>query len=321
MVLAELWSNRGVFEPSLVPPADPHDESLWFCVRRSEILIYEADGAPAVPSGPAAPPLEAEHVHMLGLLDGVPVWGIDVPAEASEPEGHRFVNLRSLYSLLPDQQWTLAGRAEQIVQWDQTHRFCGRCGEPTDRMASERARQCPKCKLMAFPRLTPAVIMLVEKGDEMLLAHGRLFPGKFYSALAGFVEPGETLEHAVEREVREETGIAVKDVKYFGSQPWPFPNSLMIGFNATYASGEIDIDPNEIVDAGWYTVDNLPNVPRGGMSIAGWLIQDFIERQERKAAGAGGSYLDEEEDTGSSLDRSVFAPTSEARRGSIWNRG
>jgi NAD+ diphosphatase len=119
--------------------------------------------------------------------------------------------------------------------------------------------------------------MLVRKGDEILLGHGRQFPGRFFSTLAGFVEPGETLEEAVAREVMEEVGIEITDIRYFGNQPWPFPHSLMVGFTAKWASGEIDPDPEELVEAGWYRADDLPPAPIGGMSIAGWMIEAWLE--------------------------------------------
>jgi len=133
---------------------------------------------------------------------------------------------------------------------------------------------------MAFPRLTPAVITLVEREDgKALLAWGRQFPGRFFSALAGFVEPGETLEQCVAREVKEEVGIEVANIRYYGSQPWPFPNSLMIGFQADYASGDLVLQEEEIVEAGWFGPEELPPVPKGRMSIAGWLIEDWLERR------------------------------------------
>ncbi len=144
----------------------------------------------------------------------------------------------------------------------------------------ERARRCDGCGLMAFPRLTPAVIALVERDDgQALLAWGRQFPGRFFSALAGFVEPGETLEQTVVREVYEEVGVRVDNVRYFGSQPWPFPHSLMVGFNADFVEGELTLQEDEIVEAGWFRHDDLPPVPRGRMSIAAWLIDDWVHRQ------------------------------------------
>ena len=152
------------------------------------------------------------------------------------------------------------GRAEQIVNWDRTHRFCGRCGTATELQDNERARRCPACGQLAFPRLSPAIITLVTRGErdeEVLLAHGRQFPGRFYSALAGFVEPGESIEEAVRREVAEEAGITVGEVRYLASQPWPFPSSLMIGCIGTALDREITRDGDELEDARWFSRDEV----------------------------------------------------------------
>lgn len=166
----------------------------------------------------------------------------------------------------------------QLVEWERTHRFCGRCATPTEPAMGERARRCPTCGLLAFPRLAPAIITLIERDDgRALLARGRTFPIPMYSCIAGFVEPGETLEQAVHREVREEVGVALDNVRYWASQPWPFPHSLMLGFTAEWAGGEIVIDEAEIVDAKWFSADDLPPIPPG-ISIARRLIDDWIER-------------------------------------------
>ncbi|MFN0095890.1 MAG: NAD(+) diphosphatase [Dehalococcoidia bacterium] len=258
-------------------PDDPEHDAVWFVVRRSEILVIDTPDGPRLPSGRRAAPIAGRTSHVLGTLRGSVAWGIDAEDEDA-PDGHRWMPLRGLFGQIDEVDWVVAGRAEQIVAWDRTHRFCGRCGTPTESHQAERSRVCPRCKLLAYPRLSPATITLVERGDEVLLAHGRQFPGRFYSTIAGFVEPGENLEQCVIREVEEETGITVTDVKYFGSQPWPFPNSLMLGFTAKYASGDISIQESEIVDAGWFRPDNLPPCPRGGMSIAGWLIEDWLRR-------------------------------------------
>jgi len=145
---------------------------------------------------------------------------------------------------------------------------------------TERAKECPQCGLLHFPRLAPAIIVLVERDQEFLLARSRHFLPGMYSVLAGFVEPGESLEEAVVREVKEEVGVDIKDIKYFGSQPWPFPHSLMIGFTATYAGGEISLNDSEIEDAGWFTVNNLPRIP-GKISIARKLIDGYLAKQGR----------------------------------------
>ena len=164
-----------------------------------------------------------------------------------------------------------------MVAWNQHHRFCGKCGHLTEYKTDERARACPQCGLINYPRLSPAIIVAVLRDNRILLAHSQRFPAKFYSVLAGFVEPGESLEECVKREILEEVGISVKNIRYFGSQPWPFPDSLMIGFTAEYAGGEIKVDPVEILDAGWFSADNLPPIPPK-LSIARHLIDWFTEK-------------------------------------------
>jgi NAD+ diphosphatase len=171
----------------------------------------------------------------------------------------------------------MAGRAKQIVGWHATHRFCGRCGGKTEPAPGELAKRCTRCGMMHYPRLSPAAIILVERGDLILLARSPGFPKGLYSVLAGFVEPGESIEETVAREIREEVGIGVENVAYFGSQPWPFPNSLMIGFTADYADGELAPDPGEIEDAGWYKAHDLPQLPPK-TSIARAMIDDFVKR-------------------------------------------
>ncbi len=221
--------------------------------------------------------------HLLGLDDGVPIYAVAAgtyPDLADEyAETGRWVHLRALFGAVPDDQWAMAGRASQVLTWERDHQYCGRCGTRNEPHPIDRAQECPACGLQSFPRLTPAIITLVERDDgRALLAWGARFPGRFYSALAGFVEPGESLEECVAREVREEVGIEVDEVTYFGSQPWPFPHSVMIGFRAHYAGGDIVVQEEEIVEADWYHPADLPPVPRGGLSIAGWLIDDWIRR-------------------------------------------
>ncbi|HEX9993510.1 MAG TPA: NAD(+) diphosphatase [Acidimicrobiales bacterium] len=208
----------------------------------------------------------------LGSIDGVACWAVDA-VDAGGLAGA--VGLRDLYAQVDRPVWAMAGRAVQLVEWARTTRFCGRCGTATEAVPGERARRCPACGLLAFPRLAPAVIVLIERDDRMLLARGRGFPTRMYSCLAGFVEPGETLEEAVHREVAEEVGVDVADVRYFGSQPWPFPHSLMIGFTARWAGGELTPDGTEIVDAGWFGVDDLPPLP-SRLSIARALVDAWL---------------------------------------------
>ncbi|TVR24763.1 MAG: NAD(+) diphosphatase [Ilumatobacter sp.] len=217
--------------------------------------------------------------HFIGLVSGTAWWAVDVP-HGDDPSDGAAVDLYGFHGRSSEAEWLAAGRAVQIVEWARTHRFCGRCGTPTGPAPRERAMQCPDCGLLAYPRVAPAMITLVTRGDpgrdqEALLARGVQWKVPMYSCLAGFVEPGESLEAAVHREVTEEVGIVVVNATYRASQPWPFPHSLMVGFRAEYQSGEIECDPSEIAEAGWYRRDQLPMVPPG-ISIARRLIDEWM---------------------------------------------
>jgi NAD+ diphosphatase len=261
--------------------SDPR--SLWLAFRENELLVILEETGARVPSGAEwdALALPADEPHAVGTLAGDEVWAAGLPAGTGPPEGLAFLGLRRLFGALDEEAWKLAGRAAQIVEWDRTHRFCGRCGAATERKQGELARVCPRCGLQQFPRISPAVIVRIERGNEVLLARSPHFAPGVYSAIAGFVEPGESLEEAVVREVREEVGVEVMNVRYFGSQPWPFPHSLMIGFVADYASGGLRLQEGEIEDAGWFTVDALPGLP-SRYSIARRLLDDFISRRSRR---------------------------------------
>lgn len=196
-----------------------------------------------------------------------------------ELHGHHWADLRRLLVVLSESQYEMAARALQILQWRKDHRFCGRCGGATISHEQEMAKHCEPCDLLFYPRLSPCVIMLITRGDECLLARNANFPGPFYSALAGFIEVGETIESSLRREVYEEVGLEVGRLSYFGSQSWPFPSQLMIGFYAEYAQGEINIDGEEIVEANWYRYDDLPLIPNQH-TLAGQLINQFVRLQQ-----------------------------------------
>ena len=223
--------------------------------------------------------------HFLGLLDGHFVWGVDA-LELDDPDERDpalYRDLRMQWGALDEVRWMVAGRGIQVVEWARTHRFCGRCATPNEPTTTpgERALRCPSCGLLAFPRLAPAVITLIEREDgRVLLARNVHFPGAMYSLLAGFVEPGETLEECVARETKEEVGVDVDQITYWGSQPWPFPHSLMIGFRARYAGGDIVLQEDEIADAAWFARDDLPVVPPP-MSIAGRILGAWREEGDR----------------------------------------
>ena len=262
-----------MFVPAVRLPETPSPRAMWFAFHGDQLLVASEATLPEWPELEAlgASPAAA---HYLGRLEDLDCFALELEAV---PDGRSLEGLRALYGRLPDELFAVAGRAAQIVEWDRTHRFCGRCGEPTERMEDERARRCPRCDLLAYPRLSPAVIMLVRRGgDEILLARNAARGGTFWSVLAGFVEPGETLEEAVVREVREEVAIAITDVRYFGSQPWPFPHQLMIGFTARHASGELTVDPAELIEAGWFRRDRLPEQLPSRMSIARRLIDSAV---------------------------------------------
>ena len=190
--------------------------------------------------------------------------------------GLAFRKLRSLFGTMDEALLSVAGRAFQISNWARTHRFCGACATPTVHVAGERCVKCPTCGFMAYPRISPAMMVLIKRGDSILLARHSASPAAFFTALAGFVEAGESVEEAVHREVFEEVGLKVRNIAYFGSQPWPFPHSLMIAYTAEFESGEIKIDEAEIAEAGWFgPADALPKIPHG-VSIASELIRAHL---------------------------------------------
>jgi NAD+ diphosphatase len=192
-----------------------------------------------------------------------------------------FVGLRKLFGRLDDDVFGTAMRTVQIVAWDRDNQFCGRCGNSMEVREYERAKFCPSCGLTRYPRISPAIIVAVVKdGNKLMMARNHRYPAGWYSVLAGFVEPGETLEDTVAREVREEVGIEVSDISYFGSQPWPFPDSLMVAFTAAYAGGDIVIEEEELEDARWFTLAQMPDLIPSKMSISRRLIDWFIESQQ-----------------------------------------
>jgi NAD+ diphosphatase len=223
------------------------------------------------------PAVDFRSEHYLGLLDGKDLW-VRVINNVELPAGYAWLGLRSQLEILSPEYFQLAGRALQIAQWFYDHQYCGRCGRATQQDSADRATCCHHCQLRFYPRISPCMIVLVTRGDEVLLAHHQRASRIVYSTLAGFVEAGESVEECVRREVFEEVGIKVGELKYFQSQPWPFPSQLMLGFFAEYESGVINIDPQEIVDAKWFRFDELPAVPVPA-SVAGQLIGHYVEQR------------------------------------------
>ena len=272
--------HKEKFISGVIPPTERLELAWWFVFQKSKLLVYQEPSPASLPCLADLRELGLTPLshHYLGRLDNRPCYTAEVAEGTIPPAGMTFEGLRRLYGSLDENLFWIAARAVQIVDWDRTHRFCSRCGAPLNMKITERAKECPQCGLLYFPRLAPAIIVLVQRGYQLLLARSRHFMPGMYSVLAGFVEPGESLEEAVTREVREEVGIEVKDIHYFASQPWPFPHSLMIGFTATYAGGEISLNDDEIENASWFEVDSLPQIP-GKISIARRLIDWFIEKQ------------------------------------------
>ncbi|MDE1943156.1 MAG: NAD(+) diphosphatase [Betaproteobacteria bacterium] len=262
-----------VFEPLLTLPDGLKEAECWFVFRGNHLLVASGDGGFSLPQAEIAATLPSPlRSHVLGLLGGKSCCGVEVAQEIPPPPGHEFLGLRTLFGRFDEALLALAGRAFQIIDWDRTHQFCGRCGTPTQLRDHERVRTCPACGLSAYPRIAPVVMGLVQRGRELLLARSPHFAPGVYSAIAGYCEAGENLETALQREIREEVGVEVDDIRYFRSQSWPFPHSLMIAFTCRYRSGQVVPQPGEIEDARWFSVDNLPPLPHP-VSIARQLIE------------------------------------------------
>ncbi len=302
------FTSPGDFEAGVAAPRSTSpkgEEAHWFVFRGDRLLVElgppnpRPSDDPRVPSRAAWAKLpsgrallknnnwlwfEPARTLYLGRLAGVDCWAAEAPAQVPvPPPGMGFESLRALFSVLEDAHFALAGRAVQLVDWDRNHLFCGRCGAATESRSEERSRVCPACRLAAYPRIAPAVMALIRRDDEVLLARSPHFPPGMYSALAGFVEAGETLEQCVAREVEEEVGVRVSGIRYFASQPWPFPNSLMIAFVCDWTSGEIRPQAGEIEAANWFKVLQLPKLP-SKISIARRLIDSLTEEMRVKLA-------------------------------------
>tara|TARA_Y100000768_G_scaffold312088_1_gene246777 strand:+ start:108 stop:941 length:834 start_codon:yes stop_codon:yes gene_type:complete len=214
----------------------------------------------------------------LGFLNNKPCYLSELTSESKIDDGTMLTPLRNLLGRIPDSLFTVCSRSIQLSEWYKNNQFCGACGSKMQRHNTERAMYCECNNLLIYPKISPCIIVLVTKGEELLLAHNKNFPGAFYSTLAGFIEAGESAESAIHREIYEEVKIKVKNIKYYGSQSWPFPSQLMLGYHAEYLEGEITPDGEEIDSADWFNYRKLPQVPTGNISISGQLIESYIER-------------------------------------------
>ncbi|MCW5575245.1 MAG: NAD(+) diphosphatase [Burkholderiales bacterium] len=260
------------YTPLVTPPAAQDSPALWFAFQRGSILVSNAESAAL----PCCCTLEEHGVatvrhHYLGLLGNQHCYAAEIDEGQPLPAGWAPLGLRDLFGMVDSTLAALSGRALQIIDWERDHQFCSRCGTPMRARTDERARACPSCRFTSYPPVSPAVMVLITRGRELLLARKAVWPAGRYSAIAGFVEPGEMLEDTVVRETREEVGVEVGELRYFGSQPWPFPHSLMVAFTAEYAGGPVRPDGVEIEEAAWFDAEALPRLPPS-VSISRRLI-------------------------------------------------
>lgn len=251
------------------PPSEVQPTIIWLVFWQSKLLLSADD---QLPQGVQAP-VPASDQQFVGLWDGVPCWA--VRAQSAEPPPH--YHYQPLRQLLDETMFMAAARGSQLLEWARTHQFCGVCATPLQQDSAEVTRICPQCGLRRYPLIHPAVIIAITKENCLLLAHNRRHPSGFYSVLAGFVEAGENLEQCIHREVSEEVGISVTNLRYIASQAWPFPHSLMVGFVAEYVRGEVTVDGVELESADWFALDDLPDYP-APPSIANALIHHLLQQ-------------------------------------------
>jgi NAD+ diphosphatase len=262
-----------IFLPA-VQPTQPATELAWcFAFFEGKFLLPDGDESALQPLPALLFEPLAQSRHYLGRLGDIDCWTFSL---REPPPGWRSVALRAAMMQFPETLMGVAGRAAQVLEWERAHRYCGVCGTLTEPHPRERSRLCPGCGHSSYPRLSPAMMALVWRGREVLLARSPHYAPGMFSALAGFVEAGESLEDCVKREVAEEVSVRVKNLRYYGSQSWPFPHSLMVAYTAEWDGGEIVPQPDEIESAGWYHIDALPQIPPR-FSISGHLIRDTAD--------------------------------------------
>ena len=255
------------------------EQTYWFVYYKDQLLIEQKEGTYHIPIG-TEPPIKVpvgSTIHSIGNLNEIPckTYNLHTPISGNEAPARQMVGLRASYDMLPFEEYYQAGKAFQILNWDQNTRYCPACGVPTKQI-SDIGKKCPECRQEFYPHISPAIIVRIQKEDSILMVRAKNFRGTYYGLVAGFLEAGETLEECVHREVMEETGIRIKNLKYFGSQPWPYPSGVMIGFTADYESGEIKLQDEELSAGAFFRKDNLPEIPKK-LSLARKLIDDWLE--------------------------------------------
>lgn len=276
-----LWNSLYDNYTTDYDPLRQEDEKAIFLVcYESQLLLQINEATLSIPSARAIDELgiEVEWKHYLGLLSNIPVYAVQAHNSNINALDLVFREFRVIAANIDQDIFFLAERALHIINWYKNNQYCSRCGTHNELKSDERALLCPSCNMVNYPRISPAIIVAVIKDDEILLAHAKNFKNDMYSIIAGFVEPGETFEDCARRELLEEVGIKAKSFRYFGSQPWPFPDSLMVGFFAEYDSGDIVVDGVEIGYANWFRRDNMPVVPKE-TSIAGKMIKSFLSQE------------------------------------------
>ena len=272
-----LVSNNSIFTPENINTSSESGISIilrnqeFLTSKTSEILLFEDDDL-------KWSEMEFTHKHFLGYLDNKPCYVSCLEDSSNLEDGMMLSPLRNLLGRIPDSIFTICSRSLQIDNWFISNQFCGTCGKAIKPHETERAMICECKNNLIYPTISPCIIVLVTKGEELLLAHNKNFPGDFYSTLAGFIEPGESAESAIEREIFEEVSVKVKNITYYGSQSWPFPSQLMLGYHAEFESGEVQPDGVEIDKADWFNYQELPQVPTGNISISGQLIESFVNK-------------------------------------------
>ena len=247
----------------------------WFIFFNDQLLLQKKGETYTIPYS-INPPVPVKNVLEVSLLEDMPACTASMDTPLEETVEYLPMGLRASYDYLDPILHKIAGKAYELIYWDQHSRFCPSCGTKTV-MQTTISKQCPNCKYEIYPVVSPAILVLIRKGDAILLVHARNFRGSFYGLVAGFLETGETLEECVRREVMEETGLEINNITYFGNQPWPYPSNLMVGFIADYVSGTIRLQDEELSEGAFFTKDNLPELPRK-LSLARKMIDWWLER-------------------------------------------
>ena len=266
-----------VFSPENINKSSDSEISIilrnqeFITSKNSDFLIFEEDDLKWTE-------MEMVNKQFIGYLNDKPCYILEIAEDSKLDNDLILTPLRNLLGRIPDSLFTICSRSLQLSEWRRNNQFCGVCGKKMKMHETERAMLCECNNVLVYPRISPCIIVLVTNGEELLLAHNKNFPGTFYSTLAGFIEAGESAESAIHREIFEEVKVRVQNIKYFGSQSWPFPSQLMLGYHAEYLEGEITPDGEEIDLADWFHYKDLPNVPTGNISISGQLIESYLEK-------------------------------------------